>query len=171
MDNKEYVLRRIERYFENISSDSHQDILGLDSYSYMSFSIDIFEKALSLITCVDTKLKFIDAGCGLGNMCGIASKLGFDAEGIELNPVLYNIAKQIYPELKFHCQNILNFDYSDYDVVYYALPFRNENLEKQLKEKIENEIKIGSYIITAEIEIKDRRFVNIHNNIWQKIEE
>jgi len=181
-----YVLRKINEYFRSLAEKSHYDLLGNDSYQYFQAPLDFFERALNVISERESDFKgkrFLELGSGIGCLCGIATFLGLNAEGIELNPILYEISKQIFPEVRFHNINVLDFNnYEDYDIVYYWLPFSEPNLQQILKKKIEDSISIGSYIIMTEEESqnagKDDRFIDIKyisnfngfdNKVWQKI--
>jgi chemotaxis methyl-accepting protein methylase len=112
-------------------------------------------------------------------MCGIAEQMGMIAEGIEKNPTLFLISKQMFPEIKFNEMDCLDFkNYCNYDIIYYWLPFYKPELKELLKKRIEDEIKVGGYIILGEEENqntgKDERFISLdddkfHNKIWKKI--
>jgi hypothetical protein len=65
-------------------------------------------------------------------------------------------------------------NYHEYDIIYYYAPFFNDELLIQLKEKIENIMNVGSYIISGSYEKKDDRFMclgqdKLKNRIWMKI--
>ena len=170
----EFILYEINRYFFEISLDAHKKAsLHLVGHEYVATPISFFVNFLNIIKGRESiqNKRFIDVGSGIGNICAVANRWGFSAEGIELNPILYNIACQLHPNVKTHNIDIRDFNsYENYDVIYYFLPFYDENLQKELKEKIENKCKIGTYIIVYVSEDKDDRFVNIHDKkIWQKI--
>ena len=180
MNYNDFILRRIGKYFFNISIDLHNATTNLSnvSYAYFPTEIDFISEALNIIKSRETEfqnMKFLDAGSGIGNVCGVAMSMGLNAEGIELNPVLFNISKQIYPEIKFHEMNILEFNnYSDFDIIFYFIPIADDELQLKLKMKIENDIRIGGYIIVRDVETKDDRFIaidtdNLKNKVWQKI--
>jgi len=179
MNTEKYILKKINRYFESISKDRHIEISRDNSYEYIPTELDFIYNALMLIdkkNSVKNK-KFLDVGSGVGNVCGIAEMYELIAEGIEFNPVLFEIAKGIYPEVRFHNIDIKDFnDYNDYDIIFYCVPLKDEELQKSLKEKIENQINVGTYIITRGPEIKDNRFISFNNDsfnnqIWLKIKQ
>ena len=70
--------------------------------------------------------------------------------------------------------NIHEFNnYSDYDIIFYFLPYQIDKLEEKMIKKIENAVKIGTYIIVEIEENKDDRFIsiplnNVNGKIWQK---
>ena len=180
--NGEYILKRINKYFNNISSDKHNEILGEDSYKFFLLPIDFIDGLLELVKGVEKNfggMKFLDVGSGVGYICGLAERMGLIAEGIELNPKLFEISTQMFPEIKFYEMNCMDFrNYCNYDIIYYWLPIRNPELQARLKARIEDEIRIGGYIILGEEEKqdtgKDERFIGINcdkfdNKIWKKI--
>jgi SAM-dependent methyltransferase len=182
MDISYKIFCRFDEYFRNMAKNSHNELLGDNSYQYCQTPLDFFCEALNIIEKKEGNLnnkKFLDIGCGLGTLCEIARMKGLIAEGIEINPILYNISKQLFPDIKIHEMNIMNFNnYNEFDIIYYWLPFRNPKLLMEFKEKVENNIRIGSYIVIYEEELqeigKDSRFLNIgedkfKNRIWLKI--
>lgn len=179
MNVDKYILTKINGYFENISKDKHIEIFGDNSYEYIPTELDFIYKALMIIDKKNNvkNKKFLDVGSGVGNVCGIAEIFDLIVEGIEFNSVLFEIAKGIYPEVKFHNIDIKDFnDYNNYDIIFYCVPFKNEKLQEELKEKIENQINIGTYIITRGFETKDNRFISLNSygsnsQIWLKIKQ
>ena len=171
------ILERIDNYFNKISQLSHNEFLGENNWEYFPTNLELFKDILNIIKKREINIngkKFLDVGSGIGNLCYIATLIGFDAEGIELNPILFDISKQIYPEIKFINLDIYDFNkYYDYDIIYYFAPFKNIKLQEELKEKIENSVKVGTYISTIGTENKDDRFINIGNkgHLWLKIKE
>jgi hypothetical protein len=188
MITSDYILDKLNKYFNNISIESHNKIIGDNGYQYFATPIDFIVNALNLIKEREIEFlnkKFLDVGSGIGNICGVAELMGLHAEGIELNPVLFNISKQIYPKIKFHNLDICKFDdYNDYDIIFYFLPIADSESQLNLRKKIEDNIRIGTYIILYEEENqfygKDDRFLDIpyvsningfDNRLWLKIKE
>jgi len=186
MDISYNILGKFCEYFRKIALDSHNQILGDNNYQYFQSSLEFVQKALNAIKSREANfnnMKFLDMGSGTGANCYIATSIGFKAEGIEIIPILYEISKQIFPEIQFHNINVGDFNnYGDYDIIFYWLPFREPKLMQEFKKKVEDSIRIGSYIIVAEEEVqycgKDERFIKldypsningIHDKIWQKI--
>ena len=183
MDISYQILAKIDGYFRNIASVQHNELIGDAGHQYCHTPISFFSEALNLMKKREKTLnnkKFIDAGCGLGCLCEVARLNGLNAEGIELIPILCDLSKQIFPEIKIHNMNVMDFNkYGEFDIIYYWLPFRNPELQQIFKLKIEDETRIGSYIVMYEEEEKqecgkDDRFISIDTNdiknqVWQKI--
>jgi len=181
-----FLTDKIDIYFRKISESSHKTNPMLnESHQYYSTSVEFIVEALELINKDAGGLsgkKFIDAGCGVGIICGIARECGLDSFGIEINPILNDASGTMFPEVKFYNVDIMNFnEYSNFDIVFYFIPFQDRDIQLKFKKKIENDINIGSYIISfdkyydnTKSETKDERFIgieseNIVNKIWKKI--
>ena len=133
------------------------------------------------------QLTFLDAGCGIGVKVMIARYLGFKAKGIELNDKYLKIARLLLPPDSY-CSPIRGSDitkadilkykrYNKFDIIYYYSPLIK--LEKEFEEKVEDEAKVGAYIIahnkrSSRID-KDKRFKKITRDyycpIWKKIKK
>lgn len=96
------------------------------------------------------KYKFLDAGCGIGNIMLLANKAGFLVYGLEIDPTLLTTASKINRNMFFSMkkQNIMTYkDYGEYDVIYYYCPFSCNTKEKVFEKYVENQMKIGAIII------------------------
>jgi SAM-dependent methyltransferase len=121
--------------------------------------------------------KFLDAGCGIGNIMLLAHTTGFchRIHGIEYFDDTYQKAiawlgmkglnnNSIF---KIFRDDILKFkNYGDYDVIYYYRPFEDTKKQDELEKLIENSMKVGAILMPRlkkrEGEIrKDKRFINI----------
>lgn len=123
-------------------------------------------------------LSFLDAGCGIGNIMMLAMGVGFDAHGLEFDPVTIEFARGINPWWqRIREQNILTCnDYGKFDVVYYFCPIANVKQE-EFEKRVEDQMTVGSLLIANMKRNngirKDRRFRyhhrrNIHS-IYEKI--
>lgn len=181
MEISEFILNKIYNYFQIISLDKHNQILKNIGCPYYQTSVNSIYQYLELIKEREITFenkKFLDVGGGIGIVCGIASHFGLIAEGIELNPILCDVSKKMFPEINIHNIDIRDFnDYEKYDIVFYFFPFADDRLYSELQTKVENNISVGSYIITAyDSQKKDDRFISINNDtiknqIWLKVRE
>lgn len=100
-------------------------------------------------------VKFIEAGSGLPLVSVLARSIGFSGiTAVELSRdiVEHPITKILLDEeisVKMVNDNILNIDYSGFDVVYYYRPFADEESEKKFEMLVEGSIKVGSIVIGA----------------------
>ena len=94
------------------------------------------------------RYKFLDAGCGIGWVTQLAQGYGYDSYGIDIEPHNIYIAKRLFNWYsgKFEVADITKYQYKDYDVVYYYVPIRDEELESKFEKKVNRELKIGSIV-------------------------
>ncbi len=123
---------------------------GVFSAPYYPTSSKKFNKAFAdLKQHLPKKGKFIDLGSGDGKMVLWASKNGYAAEGIEINP-FYSIVSRIKIIFSRHKgkiinKNFYNHNFNDYDIVYmYLFP----TVMGKLKNKLFSEMKPGSVIVS-----------------------
>jgi SAM-dependent methyltransferase len=99
--------------------------------------------------------RFLDVGCGTGNVMLVAEALGFIPSGIEYNPAL--VLRAPYPRFETYAagngrgiyqQDAFQFGhYGDFDVVYLFCPVKNDSLEVRLENLIESQLKQGAFYI------------------------
>lgn len=88
-------------------------------------------------------LKFLELGCGVGNVLRFAKNIGFKVTGIEINQNLIQNTEEVIN------MDILNYpveNYKDYDVIYIYRPLKN-GYDDYINLIIEN-MKEGSILIT-----------------------
>ena len=120
-------------------------------------------------------LKFIDIGCGIGNILLLAEMMGFDVFGIEKDTASLKIAKSLVDDQSVNQEDIWNFDrLKNFDVVYYFRPFCQKNLQLKFEKHIEDSLNTGTILIanrkmSQEIN-SDNRFLQLDPKwpIWQK---
>jgi SAM-dependent methyltransferase len=116
--------------------------------------------------------KFLDCGCGYGNIMFLAYHLGCSAHGIDLNERALNLARtnngRNYPEAKHwrvYRRDILTYkDYGEYDIVYYYCPMQDGSLEKKFEAKLANDMRVGAIALpfySISTFRKDKRFVHL----------
>lgn len=120
-----------------------------------------------------TKNKFLDAGCGVGHVPFIAhcTELAAECHGIDIEKKYIDYGRQIFSAgtkgtFKLWKSDIMDFDkYSEYDVLYYFCPFTHPYLEKVFEERLEDEMKVGAFLIALNkcSGAKDPRFQIVKN--------
>jgi SAM-dependent methyltransferase len=97
--------------------------------------------------------KFLDAGCGVGNIVMMAYTFGFDAYGIEYDVKTLNRGKRLFKQFDINADRLMRGDilkfnnYADYDVIYTYNPMQDGNLERKFEAKVLREAKIGAVLI------------------------
>lgn len=112
----------------------------------------------SLPYCVQP-LKFLDCGCGIGNIMLIARAVGYEVYGIEYEKATCKIARDLTwedttPRRQKKNDAIIHGDitefehYADYDVIYYYTPIKNSDKREYFLKKLSNDAKIGGIILS-----------------------
>lgn len=129
-------------------------------------------------------LKFIDCGCGIGNVLSTAKFVGLkNLYGIEYDEKTYNIAWAMKEILKDGWGNgtkcsvrkgdILNHNgYNKYDIIYYYCPIDDWKLQQKFERKVADTCKKGTIVIgfySNDTFRKDRRFKQIGDSVFVKL--
>jgi len=143
-------------------SDIHYEYIPSPHNGFTHLLLTIYDRLQQYRLC-DT-LKFVDAGCGVGDKVLIAHHLGFAASGIEFDPKLVTTAKDVYgmkdfsnpKERKFRQLkdvpwiiqgDIRRHDFSDYDVIYFYCPMYSTIAEGTFEKRIWREAKLGAVVM------------------------
>jgi SAM-dependent methyltransferase len=96
--------------------------------------------------------KFLDAGCGAGNIMLLANCLGFDVWGIERDEDTIKLARKLFhrsnkPGHGIIKANIVSYkDYGEYDVVYYYQPMHGKKMDIFVN-ALFNQMKVGAIVL------------------------
>lgn len=100
-------------------------------------------------------LKFLDVGCGVGNVLLFANEIfrwPIHAFGIERDKKLCLMARQ-FVDSYYDSEYVFNMDafnckkYDKFDIIYYYCPIADVELQKKLEKLIEKKMKVGAYLI------------------------
>lgn len=126
-------------------------------------------------------VKFIDCGCGIGNITILAYAAGFDVTGIEYNLATYKVAERLrQPGSKVIRGDITTYgNYADYDVIYFYVPMICSKKMKKFLNRAMNDMKVGAFIISygayyGDYIRKDKRFEHKKNKVgamFEKVKE
>ncbi len=110
--------------------------------------------------------KFLDAGCGAGNIMLLANCLRFDVWGIERDEVTIKLARKLFHRSNKPGHGIIKADlvtykdYGNYDVIYYYQPMYGEKMNIFVG-ALYNQMKVGAIVLAfgggCQI-FKDKRF-------------
>lgn len=128
-------------------------------------------------------IKFLDIGCGIGNIVLLANAVGFSAYGLEYNRKIYRAAKQLCK----YGMYISNGDmrkfrhYKDYDVLYYYQPMNDADEMEKFSRQLAEAMKPGAYVIangansgfrrSREFELIQNIGINKVRDMWKKKEK
>lgn len=113
-----------------------------------------------------SEVKFLDVGCGLGNVVFLASSK-FDAYGIEFSEEYVQAARKMLASTFshrnmdnhiIHCDALDYNDYNQYDVIYWYRPIRDAKLMTNLATRVAKQMKVGAYLIPIG-----------HHSIWHDV--
>ena len=99
------------------------------------------------------KIKFLDCGCGIGNVVILARFAGFDAYGVEYDKQTLKRGKEVLPlfgveSSKLHQGDLLEYpDFDKYDVLYGYCPMSHGGKERTFEKKLYKDMKIGAMLI------------------------
>lgn len=112
--------------------------------------------------------KLADLGSGDGRIVIYASKLGLDAVGYEINPLLYflsirNIRKKKSKKAKIYFRDYWNVDFSSfkYITLYGAPP-----MMLQLEKKLQKELKPGSKVVSNHFKFPNWKHTQELNDVY-----
>jgi SAM-dependent methyltransferase len=119
-----------------------------------------------LFDCVPemTGREFCDIGCGPGTKMLLASHFyGLSAHGIEISPAMGEAARVHGPVLIADALSMAPGFYREYDLIWLYRPFRDTILEKQLEERVMDEMKPGAILAGGSWEIMppERRWIPV----------
>jgi SAM-dependent methyltransferase len=120
--------------------------------------------------------RFLDVGCGIGNILLFAEQFGFEAFGIEKDEYPFQVAARLIGEENIAQADIWTYDnYGDYEVLYYYRPFSGREQQLRFERLIEDSMKTGSILIAnhknSDAIGQDSRFERLSPSlpIWRKI--
>lgn len=120
--------------------------------------------------------RFLDVGCGIGNVLLIAEQFGFDVYGIEKDEYSFPIAAKLIGEDRVAQADIWAYEgYGEYEVIYYYRPFSGRVQQLRFEKLIEDAMKPGGLLIAnhknSNAIDQDRRFERLSPSlpIWRKI--
>ena len=155
------TLRHYNRYFkETVAPYSHKGgrEFNNDHYPFIPSNsiletvavLDSLLLSIKRATKTEYVPKFIDCGCGVGNIVLLAKELGYSSHGIEYDCKTYNIAKKLVPpDCRIIRGDITKFEsYENYDVIYFYVPISNGHKMDTFVRKVVDEAKIGSYVLS-----------------------
>jgi pseudaminic acid biosynthesis-associated methylase len=132
---------------------------------------DVFKKIFSNI---DKNAKILELGCNVGLKLSILQKLGFtNLTGVEINEKAFKIAKENYPNIKFHNSSIEEFNSKgeQFDLVYTSGVLIHIN-PKALPEVIKKIISLSKeYIFDSEYysdELVEVNYRGHEETLWKQ---
>jgi 2-polyprenyl-3-methyl-5-hydroxy-6-metoxy-1,4-benzoquinol methylase len=133
--------------------DSYQSIEGTRHFGFIpSHTQRILDTLYRLSLYVGSKYRrqyrFLDIGCGIGNIVLLASMVGFNAYGLEYNEKIYSMAKRMMGPHRIFKGDMNKFtEYNQYDILYYYQPICQNKTMLEFAKKLAKVMKCGAYVI------------------------
>ena len=159
-------LEQVLRQLEDFILDEH-DLYGVSAprfdhrgksesgYPYIRLENEAFEMALlecsQLISPQDGVIRFLEVGCGLGTKCEIARLHGMQSSGFDINRGYVDLAGKVFFECTFAQANAFEFDYSDYDLIYYHVLFFDDAMLFDLELRILSQLPVGGVLFVSRL--------------------
>jgi len=100
----------------------------------------------------ESQPKFLDCGCGVGNVVIPANFVGFSAYGIEYDAITLARGRRLLKQFGMDPKRLMKGDilkfskYHEYDLLYGFCPMSNCELEDEFEQKLRLGMKIGALI-------------------------
>jgi SAM-dependent methyltransferase len=92
--------------------------------------------------------RFIDIGCGIGNILLIAEQMDFEVWGIEKDEFPFRVAAKLIGPERVSQTDIWQYDnYATFKVIYYFRPFHDGVLQRHFERLIEDQLQPGGILI------------------------
>jgi len=152
-----FAISEIERFHEYQKDDERVNP-KTSYYGYIPFGIYEYSYLVGRIRDIIVKreiplsqIKFLEVGCGIGVKMTVAQEiLGIypeQLEGIEIDSNMVALSEN-FTRSKVHNIDAFDFkNYSNFNIIYYYVPIANRELECKLERLIEDNLKVGSFII------------------------
>lgn len=108
--------------------------------------------------------KFLDLGCGVGNVLLFAKNIGYDVFGVEFNYKYLNHLKG-YKHLHYDITKLDGNFYNDFDVIYSYKPLK-ENFNNFLEDVISN-MKENSFLLTPQHKVISNNVIDLSCNLYK----
>jgi 2-polyprenyl-3-methyl-5-hydroxy-6-metoxy-1,4-benzoquinol methylase len=148
-------------YFQKLLEATHETGYKKTNKDYYCFvpsrsSEDVLSCLIEVKKYLNNKiqraLKFLDCGCGIGNIMLLVNTLGgfSSIHGIEYELKTWDIARALLPDnCMVVCDDILHFErYGHYDVIFYFTPIKDLGKRATFREKLAEDVKIGTVIVS-----------------------
>ena len=118
--------------------------------------------------------KFVDIGCGFGNVMLFAEQMDFQVFGLEKDEASLEVARSLFEPEQLIQEDIRNYTgYDRFDVIYYFCPLTEG--QREFERFVEDRMKKGAILIAnykrSQDINEDRRFRRLSGDlpVWEKV--
>lgn len=111
-------------------------------------------------------MRFVDLGCGAGNVLRFAHNIGYQVTGVEIDGKFI----EYIDDFEWYITNMEDLEpafYKRFDVIYSYLPIKEG--KQQYLDKIVTHMNVGSFILTPDTHIKDKRLIRLEEYFYKRI--
>jgi SAM-dependent methyltransferase len=180
---RDILIGVINRFIGLISNAVRKGTSNKTDEEYPFIAMDtrqVFEQLLFVSNYVRSRdglnapLKFLDIGCGFGNVLLFAEQFDFEVFGLEKDEASLEVALKLFEPHQIIREDLREFSgYGDFDILYYFCPLAEGEREFELL--VEDEIKEGAILIANYKRSKDiysdSRFLRLSEDmpIWGRV--
>ncbi len=165
--------RRIQHLTRNETSTEYP-FVAMDTRQVFDELLLVSDYCENVMNRSPSSMKFIDVGCGFGNVMLFAEQFGFSVYGLEKDEASLEIARDLFEPCQLVQEDLRTFTrYSEFDIVYYFCPLTDG--EREFECFLEDEIApqtilIANYKRSKEI-YSDTRFKRLSRDlpVWIKV--
>ncbi len=181
---RDVLLGVINRFIGLFSRRIQRSTLNQTDVEYPFVAMDtrqVLEQLLFVRAFVDSSRafsgdtpKFVDIGCGFGNVMLFAEQLDFRVFGLEKDEASLEVARSLFEADQLIEEDIRSFaGYDQFDIIYYFCPLTEG--ERQFERFVEDRMKKGAILIAnykrSQAINTDSRFKRLATElpIWHKV--
>lgn len=148
------ILRNYDSYFSRMlsfSQEKKQTTANGKHYHFIparsqKVLMNQFEALIPMFK--NPRPRFIDCGCGIGNIIMLANQVGYACSGIEFDKDTCDIAKSIvgYNSTIYKGDITRHKYYNQYDLIYFYVPIRNISKMEMFIRKVIKHSKLGAVL-------------------------
>lgn len=162
LDTTSRLLTQLSRVYQNEIRRNEKRLRAHDKRGHYTYIARITEDILSMLIPIrqhfdrmrkaPSRIKFLDCGCGIGNVVLLARGLGFDAYGIEYDKETLAYGKNLFKKLgqdpaRLFQGDLLEFDgFDEYDVLYLYCPMVDSRKQRIFQDRLLIGAKVGALI-------------------------
>ncbi len=141
-----YFTRDSQRLSQN-DAQSEYPFVPMDPRQVYA-QVKLAQDYLRPLTAGAEPARFLDIGCGIGNILLFAEQMDFEVWGIEKDPFPYKVAAKLVDSRRVISADIWEYeDYGQFRVIYYFRPFHEGNTQRRFERFIEDQLQPGGILI------------------------